>query len=230
MKRFAAVCLVAYLVGPTVGWAQTPTEATQNASRAEQPLLLGNNSPGPLPSDSSRQKSSAGPGFWAPFRGIPDDFVRFFSADMVKVVGVGGAGALATHRWDARGIEESQEHFRPNLFRAGNIGGSLLVQTGASFGLYSIAKLTGPNELTNFSGDLVRAQLLTQGIVQAGKFGTHRLRPDGSNNFSLPSGHVAAAFATATVVQRHFGWKFGGPAYAFGAYVGASRMAANKPL
>lgn len=89
-------------------------------------------------------------------------------------------------------------------------------------------QLTGTNELTSFSGDLVRAQLLTQGLVQAGKFGTYRLRPDGSNNYSLPSGHAAAAFATATVVQRHFGWKLGGPAYAFGAYVGASRMAANK--
>lgn len=231
MKRFAAVCLVAYLVCPSVGWAQTPAEPPETATSpvGQQPPAAAIASE-PAPSESSRQESSANPGFWAPFKSVPNDFVRFFSADVGKVVGVGGASALATYRWDAKGIEESQEHFRPNLFRfrTGNIGGSLLVQAGASFGLYSIAKLTGAEELTNFSGDMVRAQLLTQGLVQAGKFATHRLRPDGSNNFSLPSGHAAAAFATATVVQRHFGWKLGVPAYAFGAYVGASRMAANK--
>jgi membrane-associated phospholipid phosphatase len=30
------------------------------------------------------------------------------------------------------------------------------------------------------------------------------------------------------VLQRHFGWKAAIPAYGFGAYVAASRMAANK--
>jgi membrane-associated phospholipid phosphatase len=76
--------------------------------------------------------------------------------------------------------------------------------------------------------DLIRAQVLSQGIVQGGKFATRRPRPDASNNHSLPSGHTAAAFATATVLQDHFGWKVGVPAYGFGAYVAASRMSANK--
>jgi membrane-associated phospholipid phosphatase len=45
---------------------------------------------------------------------------------------------------------------------------------------------------------------------------------------SLPSGHAAGTFATATVLRRHFGWKVGIPAYAAGAYVASSRMSANK--
>ena len=30
------------------------------------------------------------------------------------------------------------------------------------------------------------------------------------------------------MLQRHFGWKVGVPAYAFGAYIGAARLAADK--
>ena len=66
------------------------------------------------------------------------------------------------------------------------------------------------------------------GTWQAAKYAVGRNRPDGSNNHSLPSGHTATAFATAGVLQRHFGWKAGVPAYAFAGYVGASRMAANR--
>jgi membrane-associated phospholipid phosphatase len=55
-----------------------------------------------------------------------------------------------------------------------------------------------------------------------------RTRPDGSDNVSFPSGHTASAFATASVLQRHYGWKIGVPAYAFGAYVASARLAADK--
>jgi len=74
----------------------------------------------------------------------------------------------------------------------------------------------------------LRAQIVTQGVVQTGKIATRRARPDGSNHHSLPSGHSAASFATSAVLQRHFGWAIGAPAYAFGAYVAAARMSANR--
>jgi len=63
------------------------------------------------------------------------------------------------------------------------------------------------------------AEVLTVGIKQ----GTRRSRPAGSG-FSFPSGHTTAAFATATVLQQHFGWRLGAPAYVLAAYVGASRV------
>ena len=64
--------------------------------------------------------------------------------------------------------------------------------------------------------------------MQTGKIATRRARPDGSNHHSLPSGHSAASFATSSVLQRHFGWAIGAPTYAFGAYVAAARMSANR--
>ena len=57
---------------------------------------------------------------------------------------------------------------------------------------------------------------------------TRRPRPDGSDNGSFPSGHTASAFASATVLERHFGWKAGVPAFGFATYVGLARMSANK--
>ncbi len=212
--RLAAWCVLACFVCPASGAAQTATEPTD----AERSQAF-------TPAEASAAVRES---FWAPFKNVPDDFARLFSSDAVRVVGVGGAAALAAHRWDDEGIEEATDHFRPSAFTAGNIGGGFLVQTGVAIGLYSVARLAGSDTLTGVGADLIRAQVLSQALVQAGKFATRRARPDGSDSYSLPSGHTASAFATATVFQRHFGWKAGVPAYAFGAYVAASRMSANK--
>jgi membrane-associated phospholipid phosphatase len=74
----------------------------------------------------------------------------------------------------------------------------------------------------------MRAQILSQAYVQALKFTVQRERPDGSNSVSFPSGHSASAFATATVLQRHYGWKVGIPATIAAAYVATARVHDNK--
>ncbi len=225
--RFAALTLCACLASPTLGSAQAPLNAVPVATPAGPSDLPGLRIPKVFESPKPKPKPTDG-GFWAPFEAVPSDFVRFFSADTMKVVGVMGAGALAAHRWDDQAMLESQAHLSPAAFRAGDSSGRFLVQVGAGFGLYSVAKLAGSTELASVGADLVRAQILSQGVVQAGKLATRRSRPDASNNGSLPSGHTSSAFATATVLQQHYGWKIGLPAYAFGAYVAASRMSANK--
>ena len=45
---------------------------------------------------------------------------------------------------------------------------------------------------------------------------------------SFPSGHASTSFATAMVLQEHFGWKAGVPAFAVAAYTAVSRVAANQ--
>jgi membrane-associated phospholipid phosphatase len=167
-------------------------------------------------------------GFWTPFRAVPGDFTRLLSSSTLKALAVGGAGAIAAHQWDGAVVAEAGEHLRPGVFEAGNFAGGFLVQAGASFGLYSVARLSGANDLAALGADLTRAHVLSQAIVHAGKFATRRSRPDASDRYSLPSGHTASAFTTAAVLQEHFGWKAGIPAYGFGAYVAASRIAAGK--
>jgi membrane-associated phospholipid phosphatase len=64
--------------------------------------------------------------------------------------------------------------------------------------------------------------------VQTVKHTVRRERPDGTNRAAFPSGHSASAFATATVLQRHYGWKVGVPAYGLGSYIALARMAWNR--
>jgi membrane-associated phospholipid phosphatase len=64
---------------------------------------------------------------------------------------------------------------------------------------------------------------MSEGLTIAIKEATRRSRPAGSG-FSFPSGHTTATFASATVLQQHFGWKVGIPAYAVASYVAAARI------
>lgn len=167
--------------------------------------------------------------FWAPFVQSPKDFKRFVSVDSLRLLAPVAVGALAIAQLDHGGIAMAQSQWQPaTFFRAGNVGGGLYAQTGGALALYAIGRWTDAPALAALGSDLVRAQMLTQGTVQAAKFVSRRQRPDSSDQFSLPSGHTAGTFATATVLHRRYGWKAGVPAYAAGVYVAASRMAVNK--
>jgi membrane-associated phospholipid phosphatase len=165
----------------------------------------------------------------SPFTSIGHDLKTFFTnQDTVVVMSVFAPAAGVAFTWDQAGIEESQEHLQGPAFTAGNIGGSFFVQTGAAVGTWAIGAITGNERTKTIGGDLVRAQLVSQVVVQGVKLATQRERPDGSNQHSFPSGHTSSAFATASVLNRHLGWKAGLPAYGFAAFVGVSRMSANK--
>ena len=106
--------------------------------------------------------------------------------------------------------------------------GSSLVQVGGAFATFGIGKLTSNPLVEDLGRDLVRAQILNQAITQTLKFSVARARPDESNNHSFPSGHSSGAFATATVLQRRYGWKVGLPAYGVAGFIAASRLNENK--
>lgn len=204
-QRLAGLLCLCCLAGPAWATAQTVT------------------APPTTPAPQSYET------FWRPFKAAPQDVVNFFSADTARILGIASAGLMVAHRWDDDGIAVALGRFKPvTAFRPGNIWGGLYSQVGGAFAVYALGKATKNETITAVGGDLFRAQLLTQGVVQTMKVSFHRWRPDGSNHFSLPSGHTASAVATATVLERHFGWKVGIPAYAVSAYVGASRMSANK--
>lgn len=53
-------------------------------------------------------------------------------------------------------------------------------------------------------------------------------RPDNSDNKSFPSGHTALSFASATTLERRYGWQAGLPAYAVATIVGIGRERSNE--
>jgi hypothetical protein len=225
------VCLLGAM--PLAAQTAEPLRASRIAGLDLAPVpVLGTVAPADDRADAPRQALEPRPqmpGLADPFKQFAGDLRRFLSADTFRVVGIGGALALAANRVDGQTVLEAREHLQPvGRFSTGNVGGGALVQAGAAMATLAIGKMTGQSRIAWLGADLVRAQLVSQTVVQGLKFATGRSRPDGSNTQSFPSGHTASAAATATVLQRHFGWKAGVPAYAFAAYVGAARMSADK--
>jgi membrane-associated phospholipid phosphatase len=113
------------------------------------------------------------------------------------------------------------------VFEIGESTGNGWAQGGAALTTLLVASATGHPRLQTVGADLVQAQIVTSIVTHGLKIGVGRTRPD-HGRFSFPSGHASATFANATVLQRHFGWKVGIPAYAFATYIAVSRLPANS--
>ncbi len=161
------------------------------------------------------------------FKLVAGDFKRFFTQDTARVMAFTSVSAIVAAPWDREGVNNGF-NIPTSLFEAGNLMGSFAFQAGAGFAGYGLGKVIRNEKLAMVGRDVIRAQVLSQVIAQTVKISVRRPRPDLSNNMSFPSGHAASAFATATVLSRHYGWKAAVPAYAFGSYVALARMAWNR--
>jgi len=173
---------------------------------------------------SSAADSDAIPTFGELFTHTLRDFRYLPSAGNVELLAVEYAAALATHTADSetsRILSESRT--LDTSLEAGAIVGGTPFELGAAFAAYGIGRAYGNRRIANAGADLVQAQLIAEALTIVIKQATRRARPEGSG-FSFPSGHTTAAFASATVLHQHFGWKIGLAAYAVAAYVGASRI------
>jgi len=155
------------------------------------------------------------------------DFKNFFRFETAKVMSYAALVAIAAAPWDREGVNNGF-NIPTALFESGNLIGQFTFQVSAGFATYGIGKVAHNEKTADVGRDIVRAQLLSQTLVQTVKYTVRRERPDRSNNKSFPSGHSASAFATATVLQRHYGWKIGVPAYGLGGYIALARMAWNR--
>lgn len=162
------------------------------------------------------------------FREISRDFREIPQREHLVWLGVGAALSLASHRADgdvtrklsaSAGVEAALD--------PGRVVGGIAAQLGGAVVTYAVGRLTNRPGVTQLGGDLIRAGVLAQAMTQGIKIAARRTRPDGTS-LSFPSGHTASAFATATVLERHYGWKAGVPAYALAAYIGASRLSENR--
>jgi membrane-associated phospholipid phosphatase len=110
-----------------------------------------------------------------------------------------------------------------SAFEPGQLVGNFMIQSGGAVATYAVGRIIKSPTVTRVGASLFRAQVVAQGTVQAVKFIAQRTRPDGTS-LSFPSGHSAAAFATASVLHSELGWKAGIPAYAAASWVAASRV------
>jgi membrane-associated phospholipid phosphatase len=157
---------------------------------------------------------------------VGSDFKHLPSKDSLYWLAGGGALALAVHPQD----DDINRHLIPHdtFFNPGQTLGSVYVQGGSALVTYVIGRATGNEKVKHLGTDMLSAQIVAQALTQALKFSTRRERPDGSNNHSFPSGHASATFATATVLQRHLGWRAAVPTYTLATYVAMSRLQENR--
>ncbi|HSF18746.1 MAG TPA: phosphatase PAP2 family protein [Vicinamibacteria bacterium] len=178
--------------------------------------------------DTAPERPEPSPSF---LRQIGRDFGDVFTTkDNLFILAGGGGASLAASTLDdeiANGSFNSEINGGTgldNAFEAGEILGGALVQVGGAVATWGVGKLASSPEAETLGRELVRAQIVTQSLTFGLKVAASRERPDGSNQRSFPSGHASGTFATATVLQRRYGWKVGVPAYAVAGYVGASRL------
>ena len=76
-----------------------------------------------------------------------------------------------------------------------------------------------------FSSSAIGVTMMTTIVI---KKATGRLRPNGENRRSFPSGHTSGSFAVAAVVDELYGEKAGAPAYLIAGLVGVHRIHDNE--
>ena len=227
-----AVLLAAILATPAALLAQTSGPATGAA--AQQPAQANTQQPAqanevnPMPAHTG----------WASlFKDTMRDFAVFPQRKSTWVLlGAGALAALAVHPAD----DYVEEHIVGNnavnnAFKPGRWIGSAPVQIGTAVGLwvtgrYIVAPASGESQTNKWSHmgfDMLRAQILSQALVHGIKYSVQRDRPTGEC-CAFPSGHAATAFAAASVLERHFGYRGSWPAIVGATYVGASRLVENR--
>lgn len=215
MWNLAPALLCVVLTGPG-GQEPAPAPAPTGTAAA----------PEPAPARGEKPPTPAHTGVRAIFRALKDDITHLPSIQNLWTAGLGGGLALALSPFDER-VSESMANEGAainNAFAPAKYYGGTAEQVALSLGTWGLGRLTHKPKLSHLGMDLLRAQALSEILVEPIKLVTHRQRPDGSDHRSFPSGHASVTFADATVLQRHLGWKRSLWAYAIASYVAASRV------
>src|SRR5712692_1768485 len=169
-------------------------------------------------------------GIRALFGDLVEDVKHLPAMQNVYLAAIGGGLAAAAHPADQSVNARLISHYdAANMaFAPGKYVGDTAAQVALSLGTYAFGRIFDQPKTSHLGMDLVQAQILTEMLVEPIKFATHRERPDGSNHQAFPSGHAAITFATATVIERHLGWRKSLLGYGIASYVAASRLHDNR--
>ena len=195
----------------------------------------------PPPDPAQKPTAAVGEEATKPTRGffsslghnLKDDVKHLPRKNSLYFLAGGSAVALLVHPNDNkinRRLEGSGA--AETFFKPGKIVGQTPVLLGAGTAAYLIGRGRKNSRLQHLGMDEIEAQVLAAGIVMGLKESVRRERPirnDGSqaSGFGFPSGHAAATFAAATVLQQHLGYRAGIPTYLVASYVAMSRLHDN---
>ncbi len=203
-------------------------------SFAQEPVPAPQDTAPPPPAAVGEDLAKPARGFFSSLgHNLKDDITHLPRKNTLYFLAGGGAIALAVHPNDNkinRRLEGSGT--AETFFGPGKYIGQTPVLLGAGAAAYLIGRGKGNRRLQHLGMDQIEAQLLAGAIVIGLKEAVRRERPiknDGSRalGFAFPSGHAAATFAAATVLQQHLGYRAGIPTYLIASYVAMSRLHDN---
>jgi membrane-associated phospholipid phosphatase len=201
--------------------AQTQASPADQSGEAGQPTAKVDDNNPPTPPHT---------GIHALFRNLGDDFKHLPAKDNAYLALLGGGLAALAHPADATFNVHLRSHdpLVNNIYKPAKYLGDTPEQAALSLGTYAYGRIFDEPRVSHLGMDLLRAQLIAEAMVEPIKFATRRERPDLSDRQSFPSGHAAVTFATATVIQRHLGWRKSLLGYVVASYVASSRLHDNK--
>ena len=212
-------------IQPGQAVTQPQTSPGADATQEEKPK-----SPGDQKAEAKEPPTPPHTGIRALATGVLEDIRHLPSIENGYLALVGGALAMGAHPFDQTFNIRLRSHYDVvnTAFAPGKYLGDSPEQVALSLGAYAYGRITDSPKVSHVGMDLLRAQIVTEGLVEGLKFATHRERPDHSNFQSFPSGHAAITFAGATVIERHVGWRKSVLGYAIATYVAASRLHDNR--
>lgn len=162
------------------------------------------------------------------FKDLPHALARVAGWRNLAIIAAGGSAAAAVHPQDPDlTADAARSPTVDRLTEGGSIVGGGYVQVGGAAAVWLAGVTTSHPALGALGADLLEAQAVNGILTTTLKYSVQRRRPNGGR-YSFPSGHTSTTFATAAVLENHYGLKVGIPAYALGAYVAASRLHDRK--
>ena len=223
------------LSGPAtmdIGDVQLTTQPEQAQAHAQEQTQAGTKAQDPTEqkAEAKEPPTPEHTGLRALFGDLVQDIQHLPAMPNVYLAAIGGGLAAAAHPADQTLNARLISHYDVvnTAFAPGKYIGNTPEQIALSLGTYAFGRIFNQPKTSHLGMDLVQAQILTELLVEPIKFATQRERPDGSNHQSFPSGHAAITFATATVIERHLGWRKSLLGYAIASYVAASRLHDNR--
>ena len=203
---------------------QPPPQAGEQAKPADQ------TKPEERKAEAQEPPTPPRTGIRALFGNLVEDIQHLPSKQNALLAGIGGGLALAAHPADQTFNVRLRSHYDTvnAAFAAGKYIGNTPEQVALSLGSYAYGRLFDAPKVAHLGMDLLQAQIMSELLVEPLKFATRRERPDASNRLSFPSGHSSVTFATATVIERHLGWRRSILGYTIASYVAASRLHDNR--
>jgi hypothetical protein len=199
-------------------------DSTQNPAQTPAPAQKP-----PSKHDLNEPPTPEHTGIHALLGNLLEDFKLLPSMQNVYIAAAGGAAALAVHPADQSVNTYMINHYTQfnAFFAAGKYIGNTPEQIAGAVATYAWGRIFDEPKVSHLGMDLLQGQIMAEALFNPIKLATQRLRPNGSDHLSFPSGHSSITFATATVIERHLGWRKALLAYLVATYVGASRLHDN---